>query len=1061
MTTHTMTCPNCGKAVSGELLGLCPECLLKAGVGTMGGGEASEQGGGAHAARFVPPTPQELSARFPQLEVTELLGHGGMGAVYKARQIQLDRVVALKILPPDVGGDPAFAERFTREAKALAQLSHPNIVTLYEFGQADGLFYFLMEFVDGVNLRRLLDSGKLAPREALAIVPQICEALQFAHDRRIVHRDIKPENILLRTDGVVKIADFGVAKIVGRERSGPGGAGSPPGEQTQARGVVGTPAYMAPEQVAHPADVDHRADIYALGVVFYQMLTGELPAKPIERPSRKVRIDVRLDEVVLRAMETEPQRRYSQASVMKTEVETIAGAPQPPLAPVLSYESLLPRRFSRPAIIGAAWSPFFFAAALFVAMARGRFPQDYSFPAQLLLFLGFASCFGTTILGWIAVSQIRHSGGRLYGLGLAVFDALLFPLLALDLGIYLGVGYAFVWTAGDWANAHPEWIRLIVLSLGLLIFMASAMVDFLAVRRVWRAVTTPLVTADIGSAPPASRIAAVRGADPTSQLPRPAWHRWVAVVGLRKGRRVINWPAAAFDAAVMTLLYVGGGLIKSYSQYESIAWKPALLAGCIMVTGTITASIYWGLKKLPMERLIPLDSSDPRKPGQAAAGRAPLIAAVAISMLLGILAMTALSDYWRSKDNSTTPIAARPHKASFSAARAIEQRLRDLGLDWDSYTIDYVPNTALTTWHFANLRERKGIDGRNVWTPIQGSLIVESVPNGGSRVSGDGQLGHVNFTVAPGTSAAPGALQPITPGFLPQRELEIVFNADLRDCFLDLDTGRVLSPPKELVALGQLNDGYPQSSELREWMRSSGADLVKAKHWSGLLHMDGAHTLEAETTGPSAKPRAFDTLPVEQILKSIDHAAAGTGAVTLLPPIFNVNPGAVSVVRTREGAVALIEIIEDDARSGRVRLRYKQVRSPTTAPATAPALRPIPPEAVGLLDQYHELTQAAVKGGGDQQESMARVKKAQDKSKELFDSLSGTVAEPLLLRQKERLRELRQAITAQDQERQAALRPELDARAEELASLIRAATRPAASTAPVPEPKESSTRPAP
>jgi hypothetical protein len=176
-----------------------------------------------------------------------------------------------------------------------------------------------MEFVDGVNLRRLLDAGKLAPEAALAIVPQICDALQYAHDHGVVHRDIKPENVLLDKEGRVKIADFGLAKLVGRAAQD--------FTLTAAGQVMGTPQYMAPEQIEHPQDVDHRADIYSLGVVFYQMLTGELPLGRFQPPSKKVQIDVRLDEVVLRALEKEPERRYQQASDLKTRVETIATTP--------------------------------------------------------------------------------------------------------------------------------------------------------------------------------------------------------------------------------------------------------------------------------------------------------------------------------------------------------------------------------------------------------------------------------------------------------------------------------------------------------------------------------------------------------------------------------------------------------------------------------------------------------------------------------------------------------------------------------------------------------------
>jgi serine/threonine protein kinase len=268
---------------------------------------------------YVPPAPAELARYFPELEILELIGRGGMGAVYKARQKNLDRLIALKILPFSVNRDPAFAERFAREARALAKLTHPNIVSVHDSGQTDGLFYFIMEFVDGMNLRQLLNSGRIAPKEALAIVPQICDALQYAHDKGIVHRDIKPENILLDKTGMVKIADFGLAKLMGREAKDL--------SITDTHDVMGTPHYMAPEQVEHPLDVDHRADIYSLGVVFYQMLTGELPIGRFAPPSRKVQIDVRLDEVVLRALEKEPDHRYQHVSDVKTQVETILTSP--------------------------------------------------------------------------------------------------------------------------------------------------------------------------------------------------------------------------------------------------------------------------------------------------------------------------------------------------------------------------------------------------------------------------------------------------------------------------------------------------------------------------------------------------------------------------------------------------------------------------------------------------------------------------------------------------------------------------------------------------------------
>ena len=321
-------CPNCRKPLPPDVpLGLCPECLIKSGFPT-----GTEPGVSSEAAgeRFVPPTVEEIAQLFPQLEILGFIGKGGMGAVYKARQPALDRFVALKVLPPAVAGDPGFAERFNREARALARLNHPNIVAVHDFGQAGTLHYLVMEFVDGANLREVEHAGRLSPEQALAIVPQICEALQFAHNEGIVHRDIKPENLLMDKKGRVKITDFGIAKIVGVTTGKV--------SLTGVKDVVGTPHYMAPEQIEKPLTVDHRADIYSLGVVFYEMLTGELPLGKFQPPSKKVQIDVRLDEVVLQALEKEPEHRYQHASQVKTAVETIAGTP-PPTAGFMAHAS--------------------------------------------------------------------------------------------------------------------------------------------------------------------------------------------------------------------------------------------------------------------------------------------------------------------------------------------------------------------------------------------------------------------------------------------------------------------------------------------------------------------------------------------------------------------------------------------------------------------------------------------------------------------------------------------------------------------------------------------------
>jgi serine/threonine protein kinase len=313
-------CPRCGTDLSGAVSpgGLCPKCLLEMGLGRESAPELFVTRGGPSE---PPPSLEELAPRFPQLEILELLGRGGMGAVYKARQRGLDRLVALKILPVEAARDPTWPERFAREGRALARLSHPNIVAVYDSGEAQGLYYFAMEFVDGLNLRQMIQARTTSSREALSIVMQVCDALQYAHEESVVHRDIKPENILVDKKGRVKIADFGLAKLLGV-----GGEGY---SLTGSHQTMGTPHYMAPEQWERPQAVDHRADIYSLGVVFYELLTGELPLGRFAPPSKKIRIDVRLDEVVLKTLAKEPELRYQHASEVKTEVENVARRPEP------------------------------------------------------------------------------------------------------------------------------------------------------------------------------------------------------------------------------------------------------------------------------------------------------------------------------------------------------------------------------------------------------------------------------------------------------------------------------------------------------------------------------------------------------------------------------------------------------------------------------------------------------------------------------------------------------------------------------------------------------------
>ena len=411
-------CPKCKSAIFADAPGgLCPHCLLQFVAISTGGADFPLED-------RSPPDLEIIRAAFPQLEILELIGQGGMGAVYKARQPKLDRIVALKILPMRLARESSFAERFEREGRLLARLNHPNIVGVYDFGQTNGLYYLIMEYVDGVNLRQALGSARFTPQQALNVIPKICEALQFAHDEGVLHRDIKPENILLDTKGRVKIADFGIAKFAGvDDKTGLTATGA----------MIGTPHYMAPEQIERPAEVDHRADIFSLGVVFYEMLTGELPLGRFAAPSERFStVDTRID-VVMRALEKDRERRQQSAKEVRTQVEMLsdpsssnrrpsgASSNRPP---IINPDALFQGNSARPTIAIAMVLASIVIPISIAVQQEG--PSD-----RLIFSLGLISAWLSipgTLLGIIHLDYLRQSGSR-SGLRRAVVAATCWPCL--------------------------------------------------------------------------------------------------------------------------------------------------------------------------------------------------------------------------------------------------------------------------------------------------------------------------------------------------------------------------------------------------------------------------------------------------------------------------------------------------------------------------------------------------------------------------------------------------------------------------------------------------------
>ena len=273
-------------------------------------------------AEFVPPTVAELQAEIPHLEILSFVGHGGMGTYYRARHPKLERLAAVKILPVDPRTDADLIASFKKEAKAMARLSHPNIIGIYEFLETETALYLVMEFVEGDIFERLINARSFDLSEILAIITQVCSALNHAHENGVIHRDLRPGNTMLDRSGLVKVGDFGLARLMGEELFRR--------KMTETNLAMGTMDYVAPEQLETGYPVDHRADIYSLGMMIYKLLTRVLPRGSFVVPSKLVpNLDPRIDDLVIRCLQRNPANRFQQVTELWIEVNRLLEPPPP------------------------------------------------------------------------------------------------------------------------------------------------------------------------------------------------------------------------------------------------------------------------------------------------------------------------------------------------------------------------------------------------------------------------------------------------------------------------------------------------------------------------------------------------------------------------------------------------------------------------------------------------------------------------------------------------------------------------------------------------------------
>jgi serine/threonine protein kinase len=342
---------------------------------------------------------QELAGGRYRIE--EVLGRGGMASVYLARDGELERQVAVKVLAEHLADTPGFRERFLREARLAAQLSHPNVVQVFDVGEDAGRPFIVMEYVEGATLaEELKQRGKLDPAEVVDLALQVCGGLEHAHAAGLVHRDIKPQNLLLRADGTVKIADFGIARAAETTRF------------TQVGSVLGTAAYLSPEQ-ALGEEVTAAADIYSLGCVLYELLTGRtphvfetLPELVVKhrteaiQPLRELRPDVseQLEAVVMRTLARNPEYRPESAATLAEELAI--ASPEPPTRPL-----------PQPSGVDAADVP---AAPTRVRTTPMRSPRrDFAFPTGRGFWLGLTVLAAAIAIAvGIAVAASGDGGGN-------------------------------------------------------------------------------------------------------------------------------------------------------------------------------------------------------------------------------------------------------------------------------------------------------------------------------------------------------------------------------------------------------------------------------------------------------------------------------------------------------------------------------------------------------------------------------------------------------------------------------------------------------------------------